>query len=143
MDITCADCGTKLGEMVDGTGIHDPTAHICFDCGLALQGHEETEWLHVEQHPLDISRMQPITTITVIKRGVYHDIDDSDEDLTVSLVHHDLRDEPVPMLMGNTKRKLVDGCVQIDGLYVRGPGVFRLQIASATETIHTFSFRVT
>ena len=144
MDILCCDCGTKLGEMVDGSGFLDPTAHSCFDCWHAAQGHASLEWLHVEQQPLDIGHMSPITTVVVVKRGPYDDILEGDEDLTVSLVHHDLRDAPLPMLMGNPNRKLSGGICRIDGLYVRGTGVFRLKIESpGHDPLHTFSFRVT
>lgn len=144
MDILCADCGTKLGEVVDGTTQRDLSlAHRCFDCHLDTLDVEETEWLHLENQPEDIQHMRPITTLQVVKRGVFDDVVDADAQLTISLCHEDLRDDPIPMMMGNSQRQMIGGRCQIDGLYVRGVGNFCLKIeAPGHSPIYTHSFKV-
>lgn len=145
MDILCADCDTKLGEVVDGTTKNDLSLHHrCFECGMADMGIDCFEWLHLENQPENIGRMQPITTLSVVKRGPFDDVIDADVDLTVTLCHEDLRDDPVPMMMGNTARKMIAGRAIIDSLYVRGTGQFCLKIeATGHDPLYTHTFKVT
>jgi hypothetical protein len=143
-DVICEDCKAIIGHALDGHGPR-PGAHICFDCWVASHDVDSTEWLHMENRPEDIGQMSPVTTLYVVKRGLYHDVADwAEEDFTVTLVHDDLRDEPVPMLMGNPNRKLSFGRATIDGLYVRGTGRFRLRLdAEGHDPIYTNGFKVT
>lgn len=140
MDITCTDCGTVLGEITGGQP--DPSAYRCFDCHVdTMDG--ESEWLHMEQQPQDINRMMPLTC-SVIKRGYYHDHADwADDELTLELLHEDMRDAPLPMLMGNPVRKMSGGRATFDNLYIRGTGCFRLRFtAPGQEPVYSFSFKV-
>jgi hypothetical protein len=142
MDVTCRDCGTKLGEVLNGSS--DPDAHMCFDCHVSSQGHSATEWLHILNHPQHIGHMSPVTTFSVCMRGPYDDVIPWDDDMTVELCHEDLRDDPVPMVMGNMVRRMTEGRVTIDNLYIRGLGCFRLRLSvPGLDPICTFSFRVT
>lgn len=142
VDVTCTDCGTKLGEALDGQE-PGPRAHGCVDCWMDAMG-VEREWVHLENQPLNIQHMSPITTLYVVKRGLFDAVVDADDDLTVTLCHEDLRNAPLPMMMGNPKRKLINGQTQIDGLYVRGTGNFCLRIdATGHDPVYTHSFKVT
>ncbi|MBV8071867.1 MAG: hypothetical protein JO270_18305 [Acidobacteriaceae bacterium] len=145
MDLLCADCGTKLGEVVDGTTANDLSlAHRCFDCHLDTLDIEETEWLHLENQPHDIRHMSPVTTISVVVRGPFDDVLDRDKEVTVSLQHEDLRDDPLPMLMGNPTRKMNGGRIRFDNLYVRGTGNFCLRFdAPGHVPVYSHSFKVT
>lgn len=141
MDIVCTDCGMVLGEITGG--VPDPLAYRCFDCHVETM-HGESEWLHIETQPVDINRMYPVTC-TVMKRGYFDDHADwADEEVTIDVLHEDMRDDALPMLMGNTVRKMAGGRVKFDNLYIRGTGCFRLRFkAPGHEPVYSFSFKVT
>jgi hypothetical protein len=143
-DIVCNDCGEKLGEALVGYDPTQPQPHSCVDCWMESMGVDQQEWMHLENQPSDIQHMSPITTLYVLKRGVFDDVVDSDDDLHVTLCHEDLRAAPVPMMMGNLRRKLHNGRTHIDGLYVRGTGNFCLRIDTpGCDPLYTHSFKVT
>lgn len=142
--IHCRDCGAKVGETIEG---HEPRpdAHGCVSCWMKHLGHKHTEWLHLNNQPRDVHHMMPLTTLHVVKRGLFQDVmPEANDDIAVSLCHEDLRDAPTPLLMGNLKRKLTNGWTHIDGLYVRGTGNFCLKLeAPGHEPVYTHSFKVT
>jgi hypothetical protein len=142
-DVTCAGCGTKLGEVEHSEQPDYGDAHACKDCFLAQ--HEGSEWLHVDQHPTDVQHMSPVGDVIVHARNIVEDRNhDADDELTLALVHHDLRDGPIPMLMGSTHCRMVNGRAVFTGLYVRGTGCFRFRVdASGHEPTYTLEFRVT